>query len=159
MPIPVAVPRSCPNAPTELSRPLPSPNGFLEWAATRTETPTALFSRPRNRSTTITSPRRANRSTQSLPGRLASPARDQTGSGETSVGPFYDHVLGPNQPSCTNAGGHQNAAWTAASAHRGDVSLLFVDGHCRSIGSGINVSVWRALSSRHGGEVISEGNL
>lgn len=72
---------------------------------------------------------------------------------------FYNHTLGPNLPSCTNAGGHQNGAWTATSAHPGGVNLLFLDGHCRFIRDEVDISVWRALASRDGGEVVNQGDL
>jgi hypothetical protein len=46
------------------------------------------------------------------------------------------------------------AAITARSYHTGIVNALLMDGSVRSVGNGINASVWRALGTRAGGEVI-----
>jgi prepilin-type N-terminal cleavage/methylation domain-containing protein/prepilin-type processing-associated H-X9-DG protein len=40
----------------------------------------------------------------------------------------------------------------ATSAHPGGVNALAMDGHVRFVGDGIDVRVWRALSTRNGGE-------
>lgn len=66
----------------------------------------------------------------------------------------YNHALEPNAKSCTNAGSIEQGAWTAGSFHPGGVNVIFADGHVSTIGK-INISVWRALASRDGEEVVS----
>lgn len=48
------------------------------------------------------------------------------------------------------------AAVTARSHHPGAVNSLLMDGSVRSVGETIDLGVWRALSTRSGGEVVSE---
>lgn len=45
---------------------------------------------------------------------------------------------------------------TSRSHHTGIVQVALVDGSCRSISENIDLSVWRSLGTRGGGEVISE---
>lgn len=68
---------------------------------------------------------------------------------------LYDHILGPNQRSCTNDVLVQEGAYTAGSEHKGGANALFVDGHVRFIADKIEVSLWRALGTKEGGEPIS----
>jgi prepilin-type processing-associated H-X9-DG protein len=49
---------------------------------------------------------------------------------------------------------HQGV-FTARSHHDGGVNLLFMDGSARFIADGISLSVWRAIATRNGGEVLS----
>jgi prepilin-type processing-associated H-X9-DG protein len=65
---------------------------------------------------------------------------------------LYNHVLEPNQNSCTNYGDVQGGAYTATSAHSGGVNALFADGTVRFMGSTISRHVWRAIGTRGGGE-------
>jgi prepilin-type N-terminal cleavage/methylation domain-containing protein/prepilin-type processing-associated H-X9-DG protein len=67
---------------------------------------------------------------------------------------LYNHVLGINENSCTNHGAVQEGAWTAGSFHPGGANVLYVDGHVQYVGQGLSLSVWRALGSRDGGEVV-----
>jgi prepilin-type processing-associated H-X9-DG protein len=66
----------------------------------------------------------------------------------------YDHHYRPNPPQwdCNSEGGY---SWRAArSQHTGGVNLLLGDGHVRFVVNGINLSTWRALATRSGGEVL-----
>ena len=51
------------------------------------------------------------------------------------------------------------AAVTARSYHHGVVNALLLDGSARAVSDGINLSIWRGLGTRSGGEVISGANL
>ena len=75
---------------------------------------------------------------------------------------WYNHILTPNSPipDCS-AGGDQMAggghgAYAARSFHRGGVNAAFADGACRFVSDHIDLSVWRALSTRAGGEPIGD---
>jgi prepilin-type processing-associated H-X9-DG protein len=46
----------------------------------------------------------------------------------------------------------------ASSDHPGGVNLLFGDGAVRFMKNSVALSVWRALSTRNGGEVISSSD-
>lgn len=48
------------------------------------------------------------------------------------------------------------AAVTSRSYHVGMVSVLLMDGSVRSVSENISLSVWQALGTRNGGEVVSE---
>jgi len=48
------------------------------------------------------------------------------------------------------------AAITSRSHHSGMVNVLLMDGSVRSIADGIDVTIWRALGTRQGGEVVGE---
>ena len=65
---------------------------------------------------------------------------------------FYNHILTPNQPSCTNGGAGQEGAYTATSQHFGGVNVLYADGTVKFTSETINLEVWRAAGSRNGGE-------
>ncbi|QDV37961.1 DUF1559 family PulG-like putative transporter [Tautonia plasticadhaerens] len=67
----------------------------------------------------------------------------------------YQHVLGPNKPSCINSiGSDYPMAITVGSYHPGGINLLLADGHVSFIKDSINLSVWRAKGTRDGGEVM-----
>lgn len=66
----------------------------------------------------------------------------------------YNHVLTPNQNSCTNGGFVPAGAYTAASLHPGGVNLLYADGHLSFQSERVERRVWRALGSRNGGEKL-----
>ena len=80
---------------------------------------------------------------------------------------LYNHLRAPNakQPDCRGGLPHSNRSdplwsWlslnvTARSKHAGGVNTLFGDGHVQFIKDAINVSVWQAVGSRNGGEVVS----
>jgi len=68
---------------------------------------------------------------------------------------LYNHYLTPNanRPDCIV---YHNPGWKAArSFHPGGVNLLFCDGHVAFAKDTVNLNVWRAISTRNGGEVIS----
>ena len=68
---------------------------------------------------------------------------------------LYNHYLPPNanRPDCIV---YHNPGWKAArSYHPGGVNLLFCDGHVAFIKDTVNLTTWRAISTRAGGEVVS----
>jgi prepilin-type N-terminal cleavage/methylation domain-containing protein len=92
-------------------------------------------------------------------------AGDAVLSGHYSVGSFwhvgtpygsrYNHVMPPNTWSC--AGEHTDwaGAHTASSRHPDIVNVALADGSVRPVKSTIGLSVWWALGTRAGGEVVS----
>ncbi|AGA30820.1 DUF1559 domain-containing protein [Singulisphaera acidiphila] len=71
----------------------------------------------------------------------------------------YNHFNTPNSriPDCTNSG--RAAALTAArSLHSGGVNTLFCDGHVQYIKESVNLTSWRAIATRNGGEVVSSSD-
>lgn len=76
----------------------------------------------------------------------------------------YNHCATPNSKiyDCSEFSTTENIHWrtlhvgvfTARSYHSGGVDAMMMDGSVRFIGDGIHLSVWRALSTRNGGEVI-----
>ena len=71
----------------------------------------------------------------------------------------YNTVLGPNSPSCFNGPPSDpdstSAAYQALSAsslHPNGVNVLMVDGAVRFVSDGIDIKVWRAMSSRNGND-------
>ena len=67
----------------------------------------------------------------------------------------YNHLMLPNTWSCGYSGASGGGAMTAASRHSGVVNLLLCDGSVHAIKSSIATTVWWALGTRAGGEVIS----
>ena len=76
----------------------------------------------------------------------------------------YTHVMTPNSQSCSfnyiqsngnSDRNHPMGALTAGSRHPGVVNVLFCDGSTRAIKSSIANTVWWALGTKAGGEVIS----
>jgi prepilin-type N-terminal cleavage/methylation domain-containing protein/prepilin-type processing-associated H-X9-DG protein len=68
---------------------------------------------------------------------------------------LYNHYMTPNthRPDCIV---YHNPGWKAArSAHPGGVNVLYCDGHVAFVKDSVAPDVWRALSTRAGGEVIS----
>lgn len=71
---------------------------------------------------------------------------------------LYNHYLPPNAPAfdCWQASPPHNPAIKAArSNHPGGVNVLFCDGHVGFARDSVSLVVWRALSTRNGGEVVS----
>jgi len=69
---------------------------------------------------------------------------------------LYNHHYPPNarQPDCVT---YHNPGWKAArSLHPGGVNLLFSDGHVSFMKDSVNLSLWRALSTRNGAEIAME---
>ncbi len=58
-----------------------------------------------------------------------------------------------------NAGPPTYAAITSRSYHPGAVHVAMMDGSVRSVASEIDLSVWRALGTRHGREVVGEDDF
>uniref|UniRef100_A0A7C4LLC6 DUF1559 domain-containing protein n=1 Tax=Schlesneria paludicola TaxID=360056 RepID=A0A7C4LLC6_9PLAN len=75
---------------------------------------------------------------------------------------WYNHVLPPNSPipDCSEGGermaGGGDGAYTARSFHPGGVNAALADGSARFISSTIDLSVWRALSTRAGDDAIGD---
>jgi prepilin-type processing-associated H-X9-DG protein len=70
---------------------------------------------------------------------------------------WYNHLLTPNSriPDCSagaNTEGGGNGAYTARSYHPGGVNAAMADGSARFVSEDIDVFVWRAISTRAGGE-------
>ncbi len=72
---------------------------------------------------------------------------------------LYNHILAPNQNSCTNGTRVQQGAYTAGSFHPGGVNVLFADGHVSFVSSSVDQAVWRSLGSRNGREPVSDSFL
>jgi prepilin-type N-terminal cleavage/methylation domain-containing protein/prepilin-type processing-associated H-X9-DG protein len=70
---------------------------------------------------------------------------------------LYNHFYTPNPPQwdCGN-GSHNKGLSTARSNHIGGVNVLFCDGSVRYANNNIDLNVWRAASTRGGGEVATE---
>ncbi|MDX2035175.1 MAG: DUF1559 domain-containing protein [Isosphaeraceae bacterium] len=66
----------------------------------------------------------------------------------------YRHVGPPNARSCVYPSSWRMAV-NASSSHPGGVNLLLADGSVRFVKDTVNVSAWRALGTRNGGEVVS----
>ena len=65
---------------------------------------------------------------------------------------LYNHYLPPNasRPDCIV---YHNPGWkTARSFHPGGINLLYCDGHVAFAKNAVNLSIWRAISTRAGGE-------
>ena len=67
---------------------------------------------------------------------------------------LYNHLNPINGRSCTNAGSLDDGVWSAGSTHPGGCYSVFVDGHVQFIKESTKLEVWRALSTRSGGEVL-----
>ncbi len=72
---------------------------------------------------------------------------------------LYSHYYAPNSPTpdCLR---QQYHGWKAPrSRHPGGVNVLFGDGTVRYVKNTVNLSTWRAASTRNGGEVINSDAL
>jgi prepilin-type N-terminal cleavage/methylation domain-containing protein len=70
----------------------------------------------------------------------------------------YTHIMAPNTWSCCrgNTPNDDGGATTASSRHTGGVGLALVDGSVRFVADGVDVSVWQAVGSRGGDEVVTD---
>lgn len=66
---------------------------------------------------------------------------------------WYNHLLAPNSP--TPDCGYVYGAYSARSFHPVGVNVSLVDGSARFISDGIDLSIWRAMSTRRRGEVVA----
>ncbi|MFO0957877.1 MAG: DUF1559 domain-containing protein [Isosphaeraceae bacterium] len=71
----------------------------------------------------------------------------------------YNHVDSPNKHTCAGTGFPGSMAnmpmqVPPSSAHPGGVNVLFGDGTVRFVKDSVALTVWRALGTRNGGEVI-----
>ncbi len=70
---------------------------------------------------------------------------------------IYNHSLAPNAKTFDCVNSSNNAGLTAArSRHTGGVMTLLCDGSVRFVSDNIDMTTWRALASRGGGEVLGE---
>ncbi len=79
---------------------------------------------------------------------------------------WYSHTAGPNPPflDCSFQvpylfGDIAEGVFPARSYHPAGVNPLFMDGSSRYIHDTVALPVWRAISTRAGGETISVGSL
>jgi prepilin-type processing-associated H-X9-DG protein len=77
---------------------------------------------------------------------------------------MYNHVAPPNWShiDCAAGGGlacadtpGEHAIISARSSHPGVVNVCYGDGHGTTITDNIDLTVWRSLGTRNGGEVIN----
>jgi prepilin-type processing-associated H-X9-DG protein len=71
----------------------------------------------------------------------------------------YNHIQTPNRHSCYNGSPDERFAFspmaiTSSSLHSGMVYAAFADGSVRAITDSIDRQVWRAIGTRHGGELV-----
>jgi len=71
---------------------------------------------------------------------------------------LLNHILGPRENSCLNSNSVTDGAFSAGSFHPSGINVLFVDGHASQVSNTIPLVLWRALSTRGGGEVISDSD-
>jgi len=82
-------------------------------------------------------------------------------SGWSRSGTIYMHVMPVNERNCHLYGGEDdgNNLITASSMHPGGVNVAFGDGSVRFLKSTVNNSVWWAIGSRNGAEILSADSL
>jgi len=72
---------------------------------------------------------------------------------------LYNHHQTPNAPS-PDCIVYHNPGWKAArSLHPGGVNTLFADGHVAFVKNSVSPTLWRAISTRSGGEAESTDGL
>lgn len=70
---------------------------------------------------------------------------------------LYNHYLSPNSRSWDCDNGYHNMALVAArSMHVGGVHASLCDGSVKFVSENIDITVWRAISTRAGGEVVGD---
>jgi type II secretory pathway pseudopilin PulG len=65
---------------------------------------------------------------------------------------LYTHAVTPNRYSCMNCSMSTFGAFTAASNHSRGVMVSYTDGSNHFVSDEIEVTVWRAMSTRNGGD-------
>jgi prepilin-type processing-associated H-X9-DG protein len=76
----------------------------------------------------------------------------------TARGGGYSHVMTPNKKACFWSDASASKFQTmigASSNHPGGVNCAFLDGTVRFVKDSVSPKVWRALSTKAGGEVVS----
>ena len=73
----------------------------------------------------------------------------------------YNHILPPNAqiPDCVSGMTSRHLASGAISArsnHVGFVTVCFANGAARNVSDSVDLTVWRAISTIHGGEIANE---
>jgi prepilin-type N-terminal cleavage/methylation domain-containing protein len=69
---------------------------------------------------------------------------------------LYNHFYTPNSANWDCGNGWNNKSLsTARSNHPGGVNLLLGDGAIRFVRNSVDITVWRAISTRAGGEIVS----
>ena len=67
----------------------------------------------------------------------------------------YNHLLTPNRPTCIGTRyGNFFCPLTASSRHSQLVNVAFGEGHAAAITERVDLTTWRALGSRNGGETV-----
>jgi prepilin-type N-terminal cleavage/methylation domain-containing protein/prepilin-type processing-associated H-X9-DG protein len=69
----------------------------------------------------------------------------------------YYHAFPPNTRSCMFP--PQRISTTANSRHAGGVNVCLADGSVRFFKSAVNLTIWQAVGTRNGGEIISSDSL
>lgn len=70
---------------------------------------------------------------------------------------LYNHFYSPNSKQFDCGNGSHNSGLTAArSRHTGGVMALLADGSVRFVSDNVDLSIWRGVSTRSGGEVLGE---
>jgi len=69
------------------------------------------------------------------------------------VSPVCSSALYPKNPPCTTDGA-EHAHKAARSKHPGGVNVLFGDGHVQFVKDSIAISVWRAIGTMNGSEIV-----
>ncbi len=68
----------------------------------------------------------------------------------------YNHFALPNSTTWDCLNSSNNFGWkTARSLHAGGVNVLMCDGSGRFVGSSLDMSVWKAIATRDGGEAVT----
>jgi len=75
--------------------------------------------------------------------------RDQMNDTKDCAYPFQQN------PPCSIGNGSQPDFAAARSHHSGGVNVLFADGSAKFIKDSVNIDIWRAISTKDGGEVVS----
>ena len=63
---------------------------------------------------------------------------------------LYNHILPPNQASCSNGPVLSSGAFTSGSFHPGGVNVAMADGSIHGINESLDITAWRAMGSRAG---------